>query len=330
MQKVDIAISYYGKPYQTMVTLFSLLEHSRGYVDKIYLSIEKKQPYKDAWQGVCKIKEVFEKQGVIIIYPERFVPWMSDVNPNGLDEAIRLSLRYQYALEKTDKPYVLICHNDMLYRRDLIGPMLQRFAETSDNLVGVGRIGQCWNCSAFFAKKCNPETFEQYKPTQEELLRQMDEYPTPREQRDRKLVQEGFVHPLPECRLNEYACLINVDLYRQSTIPNGPVPYFGGVWDGSDTAAAWFRYSYLHGLKFQNFYYEEYADHAPFSAVSNGNDADNNRFIYEDIERQAREYMIKHYHPDEYSTATKFQIAKMVTGKRIDKWYSKLRNRLRR
>ncbi len=329
MEKIDVAISYYGKPYQTMVTLFSLLEKSANYIDKIYLCIEKKQPYEDAWNGVPKIKELFEKRGVVIVHPGKFVPWMADVSPQGLDEETRLSLRYQFALEKTDKKYLLICHNDMLYRQDLIQPMLQSFEEdSSDKLVGVGRIGQCWNCSAFYAKLCSPEKFDEYKPGPQELLKQMEDYPNPRYQRNKKLVSAGYSHPLPECRLNEYACLINVDLYRKTTIPNGPAPYFGGVWNGSDTAAAWFRDSYLHGLRFKNFYYEEYADHAPFSAVSNGNDADSNRAIYEDIEHQAREYMIKHYHADQYAASTQLKIAKTVGERKLRKIYSKILNRL--
>ncbi|PKK35072.1 hypothetical protein BWI96_18630 [Siphonobacter sp. SORGH_AS_0500] len=329
MQKIDVAISYYGKPYQTMVTLFSLLEQSNNYIDKIYLCIEKKQPYEDAWQGIPKIKEIFEKRGVIIVHLDKFVPWMANVSPQGLDETTRLSLRYQYALEKTNKKYLLICHNDMLYHKDLIHPMIQVFERNpGENLVGVGRIGQCWNCSAFYAKLCTPEKFEDYKPSQQELLEQLEQYPTPRYKRSRELVSEGFVHPLPECRLNEYACLVNVDLYRKTTIPNGPVPYFGGVWNGSDTAAAWFRDSYLNGLRFENLYYEDYADHAPFSSVSNGNDADNNRVIYEDIEQQARDYMIKHYHADQYSASTQLRIAKMLGKRKLQKIYNKVLNRL--
>lgn len=329
MQKVDVAISYYGKPYQTMITLFSLLEKSGDYVDKIYLSIEKKQPYEDAWEGIVRIEEIFGPKGLVIVHPDQFLPWMSDQDASALDEPARLSIRYQYALEKTDKRYLLISHNDMLYQTDMIGPMLALFAEGDEKLVGVGQIGQCWNCAAFHEKVCYPDKFEDYRPDKAELLALMDRWKMPRDERNRRTVEAGFVHPLPECRLNEYACLIQVPLYRATTLPNGPVPYFGGVWNGADTAVAWFRDSYLNGLKFKNIYFDQYAVHAPFSAVSNGNDADNNRRLYEDIERQAKEYMIAHYHPDRYSLGTTFRAASQRNWRKLKNLMRKTKAALR-
>lgn len=314
---VDVAISYYGKPYQTIVTLFSLLEHSRAYLGKIYLGIERKQPYEDAWAGVYWIQELFAGQGVELVFNERFVPWLADNDPRTLDPPTRRSVRYQAALEDTLRPYLLISHNDVLYRRDLIGPMLEQLRTGPNTTAGVGHIGQCWNCAAFAAGLCASPYYRQYVPTQAELLALMDAHPMPRDRRNRTLVEKGNVYPLPECRLNEHVCLLDVAKYRQYTLPKGPAPYFGGVWDGSDTAAAWFREMVRQGATFENFHYEPYADHAPFSAEGSGNSADNVRGLYDDIERQARQYMIDHYHPDAFSLRTQFRAGLLRARKRL-------------
>jgi hypothetical protein len=42
--KVDVAINVYGKPYQTALSILSLLKYSKKYINKIYINIEKKQP----------------------------------------------------------------------------------------------------------------------------------------------------------------------------------------------------------------------------------------------------------------------------------------------
>jgi hypothetical protein len=44
LKKVDVAIHVYGKPYQTAVTLFSLLKHSEQWIDKIYFVQDRYQP----------------------------------------------------------------------------------------------------------------------------------------------------------------------------------------------------------------------------------------------------------------------------------------------
>lgn len=324
MQKVDIAISYYGKPYQTMVTLFSLLEHSGKFIDKLYLGVERKQPYDDAWGGVFKIKEVFEKRGIEVVFLKHYAPYLNHVKPEELAAEVVESIRYQYALQHTDKKYLLILHNDMLFRKDMLQPMLETMERSTRPLAGVGQIGQCWNCPAFFEKLCNPEKYEQYRPAQEELLALMDRHPTVRHTHNRQLVEQGHVHPLPECRLNEYVCLLNVDLYRKFTYPQGPVPPFGAVWDGSDTAAAWFRDMFNQGLRFENIYFDAYAEHAPFHATKSGHLADDNRAIYENIEAQAREYMILHYQKDEYSLEVKLKAKRLIYRKKLGKWAAKV------
>ncbi len=324
MQKVDIALNYYGKPYQTIVTLFSLLEKSGDLIDQIYLGVERIQPYEDAWEGICKIRDIFSKRGLQVVFLREYVPYLNYKNPQELTLRARLSIRYQYPLEKTHKKYLLILHNDMHFKKDIVQPMLNAMESSKLPLAGIGQIGQCWNCPAFAESLCDPEHFQEYRPHQQELLALMDRKPMARHEHNRGLVEMGHVHPLPECRLNEYVCLLNVELYREHTYPKGPVPPFGAVWDGSDTAAAWFREMYRKGLAFQNMYFSDYADHAPFIAAKSGHVADTNRALYVAIEKQAKDYMITHYHSDRYSMLTKVQIAKAIIERKTRKLYGKV------
>ena len=45
--KIDVAINVYGKPWQTLVSLKSLLKVSAKYIDKIYFIEENKQPFNE-------------------------------------------------------------------------------------------------------------------------------------------------------------------------------------------------------------------------------------------------------------------------------------------
>jgi len=46
-EKVDVIINVYGKPWQTLCTLKSLMLHSGEHIDKIYFIEEREQPYGD-------------------------------------------------------------------------------------------------------------------------------------------------------------------------------------------------------------------------------------------------------------------------------------------
>ena len=58
--------------------------------------------------------------------------------------------------------------------------------------------------------------------------------------------------PLPECRLNEFACIIDRDVTMKECVPNKDTPLFC-LNDGCDAAAGWFRSLCLKGYKFVNY-----------------------------------------------------------------------------
>jgi hypothetical protein len=166
-------------------------------------------------------------------------------------------------------------------------------AMSEENVAGVGLIGQCWNCPAMAAKLCDGSRFESYIPSATELKALTVQYSPPREKIHLELIEEGYIHPLPECRLNEYACLINVTAYQQNVFPKGDILPLGGNWHGTDWGTIWFHEMYNRGYKFVNFPFEPNMVHAPFSNNGSGHVADSDLDLDRQTEQQAQEYLLK-------------------------------------
>jgi hypothetical protein len=243
-EKVDVALHVLLKPYQTMVALKTLMQHSGRHIDKIYLIQEKNQP-PDTFDSVLKAFG-----NIVQFIPDYFLGISSTDRKKYHDQKYRYSLRYQYAIENTDKKYLYITHNDILYTADTIGDMLDILDE--DEYAGVGQIGQCWNCPAFIAKQCSGDTYLEYDPSYEAVMTLVEKYPPARGQQFISLIDKEQPMPLPECRLNEFGCLIDLGKIRHEVIPCGTTDPFG-TYVGIDLASSWFRDLALKGYKFKNY-----------------------------------------------------------------------------
>ena len=106
--KIDVAINVYGKPWQTLVSLKSLLKVSAKYIDKIYFIEENKQPYN------ADVKWVVDELNYenLVYFRPKFHLWVKETSRFKFiwNADYRKSLRYQYGIEKTDKKYLLIIH----------------------------------------------------------------------------------------------------------------------------------------------------------------------------------------------------------------------------
>lgn len=292
--KVDISINYYGKPYQTLVTLLTLWKHSRHHIDTIYLVIEKQQPYTQ--YGVIKTMQwALRHLPVRYRYATHFYyagsPPLASLN----DPEMRYGLKYQYGLEKTTNKFHFLTHNDCLYKDDLLGMMLEQVSDSGEEIAGVGMIGQCWNCPAFFAKVCDGSRFERFRPTPAELLNLVNQYPPPRASLHYDLIEQGYTHPLPECRLNEYACLVNAEQYQKLTQPNGKIVPLGAAWHGTDWGTIWFHDMVNLGYKFVHFPFEQHMTHAPFTPSKSGHMSDHDPNEYQKTEENAWHYLQKEF-----------------------------------
>lgn len=199
--KIDVIINVFGKPWQTICTLKSLLKYSGNHIDKIYLIEEKEQPY------AADISQVLAYFNNIIHYTPityRFLPRKESVGDLNIQEN-RYVFRYVFR-----------------YTGDIIGDMLNII---KDN-IGVGSIGQCWNCPCKSAGVCNGENFNNYEPKASDIDFYIKKYPPNRGSHFLTFINWKKLKPLPECRLNEFACLINREDTVKESLTTSNEPFF--------------------------------------------------------------------------------------------------------
>jgi hypothetical protein len=285
MEIVDVIINVYGKPWQTICTLKSLIKHSGNHIDKIYLIEENQQPY-DA-----NINQVLTYFNNIVHYkPEKyqFLPNKQSVGDLSIPEN-RYVFRYQYGIENSDKKYVFITHNDILYTNDIIGDMLNEI----DDSIGIGSIGQCWNCPCNSAGVCDGEKFNTYNPNVKDIDFYIKKYPPGRGNQFINNINWDNLKPLPECRLNEFACLINREIAQKESVTSTGEVYFFGSYDGIDLACNWFRELYLKGYTFKNYNIGLSSVHGYYSNNTAGYPTQLDVIKYNESERFAKEYYNK-------------------------------------
>ncbi|MGO8683854.1 MAG: hypothetical protein ACLQUT_04650 [Thermoleophilia bacterium] len=258
--KVDVALNYYGKPYQTMLTIESLLEHSGQHIGTIFLTHEAEQPRGDTSVGEAVLSAFVRAHAdhLTMFSPEYYLGY----RPAGrrrllMNAAVRLSARYQYALEASDKQYVFVAHNDVLFRADLVGDLV-RAIQTGPH-AGAGLIGQCWNCPAFSSGLCDGDRHVDLHLSYLQALLLTLRVRSPRTFPWR--IDPRRPVPLPECRLNEFACLLDAVIYRKETVPRGSSLPFGVMDDGTDIGCSWFRSMVHKGFTFANVHIWDYCTH---------------------------------------------------------------------
>lgn len=250
---VDVAINVFGKVNQTALTLLSLLEHCGEHIDRIYFQ-EEPLTAEYEFKSQEKILEYLKDKIV------HYVPaYWNGIDPTDMDrvrssEEYRLSVRYQYGWEKCQSRYLLIIHNDMEVKADVVGNLLRNIKDHT----GIGEIGQCARCPARQYDLCDPTRFMSFRPSYQYLMRIYNKDIDYVKRRAYNLgLSKQFqdnAWPLPECRLNEWCALIDMEKARASCIPVGKAAPFGARipsgacigenWDRPvclDVAVQWFR-----------------------------------------------------------------------------------------
>lgn len=280
---MDVVINVYGKPMQTAVALFTLLRHSGQHIGRIWFIEERGQPH-GARFGALKsaLSDRITVYRPALRIGWRMLPfrWMYRIG------FLRRALRYQVAWERSTARYLFHLHNDMFFHGDLLGAMLARI----DGHTALGPVGQCWNCSARRAGVCSSETFMSYRPGYAEWLRLSTEHPGARADQYGWIVDPQRPWPLPECRVNEWAALVDLSKARPATLPRGPAIPFGAL-HGLDIGTAWFHEVVNAGHSVRHFDIAPYATHAWASSSSAGRPALFNRAEYDRTESAAREYL---------------------------------------
>lgn len=251
--KVDVSINVFGKVYQTALSLLSLLECSGQHINRIYFQEE---PLTAEYE--------FKKHNHILEYLKdevgHYIPkYWNGIDPTDMDrvaadEDYRLSIRYQYGWEKCQSRYLLTIHNDIEVTTDIVANLFNELGEHT----GVGEIGQCWWCPAYQKGLCDSERYTSFKPSYQYLMKIYNKDMDYTQRRAYNLgLSEQYqknAWPLPECRLNEWCALIDMDKARPDTMPEGKAVPFGARmpsgafigenWDRPvclDVSVQWFR-----------------------------------------------------------------------------------------
>jgi hypothetical protein len=287
--KVDVAVAVHGKPWQTASTLFSLIEHSGRHIDKIWFHEEPKHVNDDSVDFLLpwfSDRLVHFKPPLFLGY-EKLTPQVMRKVRN--DPDYRRSIRYQIPFEDTDKQFLFLCHNDTFFTGDVVGEMLQRL--TNSPYAGVGMIGQCWNCPANMAGVCDGARHESFNPSYAEAIALIKRYPTTRTRPSHISLWKKVI--LPECRLNEFACMLDLSKCRPLVIPKGDVAPPGLF--AEDTGTKFFQDMRRLGQRF--LHYPDHFIHAKFSPIASGYalEAASQIDNYRRSEEQARRYCMEHY-----------------------------------
>lgn len=256
---VDVALHIFGKPYQTALCLASLMRHMGDRLRTVYYVMEPSRPKFDTLGPETLVDFVPRMHSCMV--PEWLVT--RPLEPVRLrEDAYRQSLRYQYAWESSDADCLFTIHNDMEFRGDVLTPLLNALP----GHVAVGPLGQCWNCPA--AREdivkacgvnggvpCRPGAYGDFRCSPGDLQAL---YRKARAVGMRLRVEgrtqfgpeyERSPWPLPECRVNEWCCLVDLRKAREATAPRGPGRPFGCYLPYQDMGVAWFRDMHRQGLK---------------------------------------------------------------------------------
>ena len=173
--KVDVAINVFGKPCQTALCVLSLLRHSSQRIGTLFLTIEAAGAKYDSVDS-SYLARISDK--ITILAPRHWIGLDALVPERLHDEGYRRSLRYQHAWENTDSDFLLLAHNDVYFKKDMLADMLAGIGDA----IAIGEIGQCWNCPACRkhiveslningGRPCSPERYREFKCSFEELHR---------------------------------------------------------------------------------------------------------------------------------------------------------------
>lgn len=251
---IDVAINSYRKPESLIYTLLSLKQSDQHQlIDTIYINddcsndgttacyqaplfIEAMQPI----QLKLRTNRKNTGYGRKIVTPEIFLSQLNNFRLSRINyKQIRRhgfyvsnDVRYQWAINSTDKDYLLIIHDDILFKQDVCKLYLDSLRTLRRGAI-VGDLGQCWICREKELADCTPDKVNRgvYPNSYFPLTRS--------EQGSLPLAFER------RCRINEWCCMLKVEVARQ-TKPH----YFGNYEEKGDVGAYWFSEIMRRGYRF--------------------------------------------------------------------------------
>jgi len=276
---VDCAIPVFGRPWQTALSLLTLLRHSKQHVRRIWFEDRPGDPLRSNVKWVATVvRSAFSHVEVVYWKCHHNEP-LVDYARAAADSLYRLDFPFQRAWEYCgDRPLVVI-HNDMRFVRDELPTMLSGLWGST---VGVGRIGICHACPAHRRGCQGGAGYESYRPSYQELVTLIRSRPPTRMVEE--IIDPSAPWPLTECRLNEMFAVVRPSLVRHLVFPHGPIPILGEQHIRVDGGVRWFAGLCRAGFRFAHYEYSA-VHRAGYPTVS---DLD----LYRAREAEARELVV--------------------------------------
>jgi len=289
MEKVDVAIQSYKKPESLIYTLLCLKKYCGNHIDTVYINddlsgeetikfytdenfIKAMFPIKIK----LRINKYHFKPGVVqTTLPKYIFPLsLSDLHSlyKGLKQGFFIpenDIRYQWAINTTDKSKLLILHDDVKINSDVVALYLECFNSNS-KLIISGQLGQC-NICRHSQKGCIPAG----------IMKGI--YPSKIWPKTISITDNKQKYI---CRINEWCCMIDVSKTKKIK------SHFGAFYRGADTAAYWFNEAVKKGYEFVDPFAEKnnhieyfehcwqgYAGHSVWIAKDKGLDIYNKNMI---------------------------------------------------
>ena len=122
-EKIDVAMNIFAKPYQTALSVLSLLKHSGNHVGNVWLQFE---PYGSQYDIVSPYALVQYLGSLIgercrVFQPDYWLDLNAADPARFADDAYRYGIRYQYAFEHSTSRRLFLMHNDVLVLKDVLG-----------------------------------------------------------------------------------------------------------------------------------------------------------------------------------------------------------------
>lgn len=248
---VDVAVQSYRKPELLLLTLLSLRAHSARHVDTVWINDDQS----DAWVVDAYRSQEFAqalapwrirvRQNTVRTgwwyrpvkgVRHRYMPprrrlrhWWRSVTDSRYAPVRRHDIRYQWAIDSTDKTFVYVIHDDVFFRADVLGTYLDAIAALQRPSV-VGELGQCWRCG-WSRMGCTPAAVSSGRLPSTQWPANPDE----------------TGDPWP-CRMNEWSALVCVDAAQQVEAEHGVL--FGNYDNRGDVGAYWFAVAHRMGFEF--------------------------------------------------------------------------------
>jgi hypothetical protein len=251
---VDVAVQSYRKPESLLYALMTLKQHCAERIERVFIDDDQSpRDVLDAYRS-ARVIGWFRPWELVVRRNRhrvgRLPAFVKGYRPAYLSDGMfriwgawsiwnrrrlyvdRQDIRYQWALETSDKPFVFVMHDDIEFRGDVVGRYLEHAATLVRPAI-VGDLGQCWRCM-YHAEPygCDPSRIMAgQRPSTAWPIGD----PTSR------------INYRP-CRINEWSALVSTEAARH--IAEVDRVFFGNRDDDGDTGAYWFHRAVEHGYAF--------------------------------------------------------------------------------